>query len=81
MTDRIFAPALAFSVLIGAAFAIGSAWFDSRSTVQVVQLPSVQVQMVHLPSVDVVAKRVAPPQHMAMIDRSAASDAAPGIVQ
>ncbi len=81
MTDRIFAPALVFIALIGAAFAISSAWFESRTTVQLVRLPSVQVQMVRLPSVDVVAKRIAAPQQIAMIERSAASDAASGNVQ
>lgn len=81
MTDRIFAPALAFCVLIGAAFAIGSAWFDSRSTVQTLRLPSVQVNMVRLPSVDIVAKRVAQPQQIAMVDADAASDAAARGVQ
>jgi hypothetical protein len=72
MTDRIFAPALVFIALIGAAFAVGSAWFDSRSTVQVVQLPSVQVHLLRLPSVEVVAQRAAPRQ-IAMTEQSAGS--------
>ncbi len=80
MTDRIFAPALVFIALIGAAFAVGSAWFESRHSVHVVQLPSVQVHVVRLPSVNIVAKRAAP-QQIAMIERSAASDAAPRSVQ
>jgi hypothetical protein len=43
MFDRIFAPALAFLVLTGATLAIATAWFDSRSTVQTVRLPSVEI--------------------------------------
>ena len=32
MIDRLFTAALTFCLLIGATFAIGSAWTDSRST-------------------------------------------------
>ena len=43
MIDRLFTAALAFTMLAGATFAVASAWFDSRSTQTVTQLPAVQV--------------------------------------
>ncbi len=71
MTDRIFAPALAFFVLIGAALAIGSAWFDSRTTVHTVRLPAVEI----------IGKRVAQPLNVAMLERGATGAAAARGVQ
>lgn len=75
MIDRLFAPILALCVLFGGTFAIGSAWFESRSTVQTVRLPSVRVEVVRLPSVDVVAKQAALPLHVATTGPAVASDA------
>ena len=43
MIDRIFAPALVLLVLIGATLAITTAWLDSRTTVQTVSLPGVEI--------------------------------------
>ena len=43
MLDRLFTAALTFSLLIGATFAVASAWFDSRSAEQVVHLPAVTI--------------------------------------
>ena len=43
MIDRLFTAALAFTLLIGATFAIASAWFESRSTQLVTHLPAVHV--------------------------------------
>ena len=71
MIDRILAPALTFFVLIGAAFAIGSAWFDSRTTVLTTRLPSVEV----------IGKRASPPTNIAMIERAATGDPAARCVQ
>ncbi len=75
MFDRIFAPVLVFLVLIAATLAVASAWFDSRSSVQTVRLPEVQVEMVRLPRVEVVAKRAATPLHITMTDTTGSSDA------
>ena len=81
MIDRIFAPALAFCVLIGATLAIASAWFDSRSSVQTLRLPSVQVEMVRLPSVEIFARRATLPLNIAKVDSSEADDVAARGVQ
>lgn len=47
MIDRLFTAALAFTLLIGATFAVANAWLDSRTTTLVT----------HLPKVTIVAKR------------------------
>jgi hypothetical protein len=53
MIDRIFTPLLTFAVLIGAALAIATAWFDSQSTVRTVRLPAVEIIVKRAaPSVD-----------------------------
>ena len=43
MIDRIFAPALAMLVLIGATLAIATAWLDSRTPVHTMRLPGVEI--------------------------------------
>ncbi len=63
MIDRIFAPALAFLVLIGATLAITTAWFDSRTTVQTVSLPSVEI----------VVTRALPRTHLAVSEDTEAT--------
>lgn len=60
MIDRLFTAALAFTLLIGATFAVANAWFDSRTTTQVT----------HLPQVTVVAKRT--PARIELASREAA---------
>ena len=64
MIDRLFTAALAFTLLIGATLAVANAWFDSRSTTQVVRLPAVTV----------VAKRAAARMDLASRDTSAQSN-------
>ena len=60
MIDRRFTAALTFCLLIGATYAIGSAWTDSRSTRLVTHLPSVQVVAQRaLPRIDVAANEAA----------------------
>ena len=71
MIDRIFTAALAFCLLVGATLAIASAWFDSRSSVQTVRLPSVEI----------VANRAAPRMTVAMTENAAMTEAAAREVQ
>jgi hypothetical protein len=63
MIDRIFAPALAFLVLIGATLAIATAWLDSRTTVQTVSLPGVEI----------VVTRALPQTHVAVSEDTEAT--------
>ena len=63
MIDRLFTALLTFSLLIGATFAIASAWTDSRSTQQVIHLPSVQlVAKRPLKRIDVAADEASAPR-------------------
>ncbi len=63
MIDRLFTAALTFCLLIGATFAIGSAWADSRSTRLVTHLPSVEVVAKRaLPRIDMAATEVVAPR-------------------
>ena len=63
MIDRLFTAALTFCLLIGATFAIGSAWTDSRSTRLVTQLPPVEVVAKRpLPRIDMAANEAAAPR-------------------
>lgn len=43
MIDRLFTSLLAFCMLAGATFAIGSMWTESTTTRQVTRLPAVEV--------------------------------------
>jgi hypothetical protein len=62
MIDRLFTAALAFTLLIGAAFAVANAWFDSRTTIQVTHLPAVTVEAKRTPApIDVASREVAKP--------------------
>jgi hypothetical protein len=87
MIDRIFTAVLAFSLLIGATLAIASAWFDSRSTVHTVRLPSVEVnavrparatvQQARLATVQVTAQRAAA-QSLARVDSAPVEEGGAG---
>jgi hypothetical protein len=50
MIDRLFTAALAFTLLVGATVAVANAWFDSRTTTQVVRLPQVTVVVERAPA-------------------------------
>jgi hypothetical protein len=73
MFDRIFSPALAFCLLIGAALAITAAWFEPSQ--------AASTNVIRLPVVEIVAKRPLPRTELAQTGAAQASGSVQRSVQ